>query len=90
MARASARPTVIALGLAAVLLAYPFWMLISGPQHVAGPHYPLQNLYHNDLLSFVVPGPLQKVSLGMRSLGSHIGVLNRARPRREVISAFRS
>ncbi len=76
MARASARPTMIALGLAAVLLAYPFWMLISGPQHVAGPHYPLQNLYHNDLLSFVVPGPLQKVSLGMRSLGSILAFLD--------------
>ncbi len=78
MARASARPTVIALGLAAILLAYPFWMLLSGPQHVAGSHYPLQNGFHNDLLSVLVPGPLQKVSLGMRSLGFRLDVLNGA------------
>jgi hypothetical protein len=67
MARAAAGSAVIAFALAAVLLAYPVWMLMAGPQHVAGSTYPLLNPFHNDVLSFVVHGPLQKVSLGMQS-----------------------
>jgi hypothetical protein len=58
------------------LIAYPLWMLVAGPQHVPGPPHPLNNPYNkNDLLNFVVPGPSQRVSFGMRSLGT--GVVDR-------------
>jgi hypothetical protein len=70
--RAMARPLLIALPLAAVLLAYPVWMLTAGPQHSTSRAVPLLNPYHNDLFSFFVPGPLQQVSFGMRSLGEHV------------------
>jgi hypothetical protein len=72
MAHRSSGPAAIAVVVAAVLLAYPVWMLMAGPQHVAGRTWPAVNPYHNDLLSFVVPGPLQRVSLGMRALGTHL------------------
>jgi Bacterial Ig domain len=66
------RPAGIALGVTAVLLAYPIWLLLAGPQHFTGAATPIANPYHNDLLSFVVPGPLQRVPLGMRSLGTRL------------------
>jgi hypothetical protein len=56
-----------------VLLAYPVWMLLAGPQHVPTPPHPPGNPYfENDLLNFVVPGPTQAVSFGMRSLGVQV------------------
>jgi hypothetical protein len=66
-ARAAARPAAVAFGLTAVLLAYPVWMLLDGPQHFVGTVWPLSNPFHNDVLSFVAPGPLQRVSLGIPS-----------------------
>ncbi|MFZ0995054.1 MAG: hypothetical protein WAO09_03610 [Candidatus Dormiibacterota bacterium] len=66
--RAVIRPVCIAAGVAAVLLAYPVGMLLAGPQHFSGSTLPLINPYHNDLLSFVVPGPMQRIDLGMGSL----------------------
>jgi hypothetical protein len=72
MVRAASRATGIALAVAAVLLAYPVWMGFDGPQHFTGPPFPTTNPYHNDLLSLVVPGPFQRVSLGMSSLGSRL------------------
>jgi hypothetical protein len=66
------RPVSIALAVAAVLLAYPVWMLIAGPQHTTGSPFGIVNPYHNDLFSFVVPGPLQRISLGMRSIGNRL------------------
>jgi hypothetical protein len=69
------RPIGIALAVSVVLLAYPVGMLLAGPQHVSGPTYELQNLYHNDLLSPVIPGPLQKVSLGLQTTPSGLLVL---------------
>jgi hypothetical protein len=74
LAHTAVKPFGVALGVAAVLLAYPFWMLVAGPQHVAGPTVEIPNPYHNDLLNFVVPGPIEKVSLGMGSLGAHLNV----------------
>ncbi len=68
-ARTFAQPLTLAAAVAAVLLSYPIWMLLAGPQHFTGHTWPTTNPFHNDLLSFVVPGPLQRVSLGMRSLG---------------------
>ena len=65
-------PTGLALGTMIVLLAYPAWMLLAGPQHFTGPTWDPVNPFHNDLLSFVIPGPLQKVSLGMGSLWARV------------------
>ena len=70
--RSALEPVGIALVLVAVLLAYPVWMLLAGPQHFTGSTYPTTNSYHNDLLNFVIPGRLQNVSLGIRSLGSQL------------------
>ena len=72
MMRAVWYPVSIALAVMAVLLAYPIWMMLAGPQHITGPTFSTVNPYHNDLLSFVAPGPLQRVSLGMRSLGTRL------------------
>jgi hypothetical protein len=61
------------VAVAAVLLAYPIWMGFDGPQHFTGSPFATTNPYHNDLLSFLVPAPLeQRVSLGMSSLGSRL------------------
>jgi len=70
--RVAARPLGVALAVVLVLLAYPVWLLVAGPQHVTGPTFPLDNPYHNDLLSFVVPGPLQRISLGLHSLSARV------------------
>jgi hypothetical protein len=72
MGRAMLKPVVIALPVIAVLLAYPVWMLVAGPQHSTVGAYPVENPYRNDLLSFFAPGPLQHVSFGMRSLGDRL------------------
>jgi hypothetical protein len=67
-------PSVLIAGLVTLaLIAYPVWMLIAGPQHVPSPAHPLDNPYNkNDLLNFVAPGPTQRVSLGLRSLGNRV------------------
>jgi hypothetical protein len=70
------RSAGIAIAVAAVILAYPIWLLIGGPQHFTGSTWPTVNPYHNDLLSFVVPGPLQKVSFGMRLTGNRLDLWN--------------
>ncbi len=67
------RPIGIAAVVSGVLLAYPIWMMAAGPQHFAGRTWPTINFYHNDVLSLVIPGSQQKFSLGMRSIGDHIG-----------------
>jgi hypothetical protein len=72
LARTVWAPVAIAAAVSAALLAYPIWLLVAGPQHYGHPTWPLKNPYHNDLLSFVAPGPLQRVSLGMRSLGTRL------------------
>ncbi len=71
------RPVSIALLVTGVLLAYPVWMTIAGPLHITGPPFPTVNPYHNDLFSFVVPGPQQKISFGMRSLGTRLAAEKR-------------
>ena len=67
MARDALEPMTIAIGVVAVALAYPLWMLLAGPQRYTGPTQSLSSFYYNDLLSFVIPGPLQRVSFGMES-----------------------
>ncbi len=69
VARYSLQPLGLAAAVVAILLAYPVWMMLAGPQHYTGTAQPYVNPYYNDLLGFVDPGPLQTVSLGMRSLG---------------------
>ena len=66
MARDALEPLTIAIGVAAVALAYPLWMLLAGPQHFAGTFQPL-NSDHYDLLSFVIPGLMQRVSFDLPS-----------------------
>jgi hypothetical protein len=70
--RSSAMPTGIALVVATAILAYPVWMLAAGPQHVPGPAFARISPYRNDLFSFVLPGPLQRVSLGLRTWSDHV------------------
>jgi hypothetical protein len=72
MARRAAVPLGVAFAVVGVILAYPVWMMLAGPQHFTGTNRPLRNGFHNDLLSFVVPGPRQRVSLGMRALGTRL------------------
>ncbi len=74
LARTALKPFGVALAVAIVLLAYPLWMLLAGPQHSTGTAVGIPNGFHNDLLNFVVPGPLEKVSLGMRSIGARLNV----------------
>ena len=74
LGRAMARPVLIALPIIAALLAYPVWMLVAGPQHSKGSVNAAVNPFNNDLLSFIVPGPLQRLSFGMGSLGNHLMV----------------
>ncbi len=68
VAQTVAPPIGIALAVSVLILAYPVWMLLAGPQHVSGATYPLVNRYHNDLFSFIVPGSLQRVSLGTQAI----------------------
>jgi hypothetical protein len=69
MARTMLVPAVITLAIAGSLLAYPVVLMVAGPEHFSGPPWPIANPYHNDLLSFLVPGPLQRVTFGLRHLG---------------------
>lgn len=69
--RRLAVPSIVAVALAAVVLAYPLWMITSGPEHYTGAPQGISSIY-NDLLSFVAPGPLQRVSLGLGGVGSHV------------------
>ncbi len=73
--RSLREPVGIAAAVAGVFLSYPVWMMLAGPQHFTGQTWPVVNPFHNDLLSFVAPGPLQRVSLGMRSLGIRLDAL---------------
>ena len=70
--RALAVPVGVSLLLAAVVLVYPVWMLLAGPQHFTGPTRGTVQIYYNDLLNSVVPGPMQRVSLGMGSTGARL------------------
>lgn len=83
-ARVLAQPLAIGAGMAGVLLAYPIWMMVAGPQHFTGEPWMTTNPFHNDLLSFVAPGPLQRVSLGMRGLGTRLASASQAAAPTEV------
>jgi hypothetical protein len=65
-------PVGIALVVTAALLAYPVWMMVAGAQHTSGAPFGPTNAFHTDLFSFVVPGPLQRISFGMRSIGDRL------------------
>jgi hypothetical protein len=68
--RAVVGPTVFALAVSVVLLAYPIWMMLLGPQHFSGSTQPPSNPFYNDALSFAVPSPAQQLSWGMRAIGA--------------------
>ncbi len=72
LVRTLARPTGVAFAVVVVLLAYPVWMMVAGPQHFTGQTWPTANPFHNDVLSAVAPGPLQRVSMGLRSVGTRL------------------
>ena len=76
VSRRLVRPLLLAAAIAAVLLAYPVWMILAGPQHYTLPAQGALNPYVNDALSFVVPGPLQRVSFGLTSLGHRLAAGN--------------
>jgi hypothetical protein len=61
------KPMLIGVGVSALVLAYPIWMMTAGPQHYTGPTQPANNGYYNDVLSFVLPGTLQENSFGLSS-----------------------
>jgi len=63
------RSLAIALGVAAVLLAYPIWMMFAGPQHYSGTAQAVNNPYYNDVMNLIAGGPLQRVSLGIHFAG---------------------
>jgi hypothetical protein len=73
LAMPAARSVLIAGVVTLVLLAYPVWVLVAGPQHIpTPPHLPGNPYDENDLLNFFVPGPTQSISFGMRSLGNQV------------------
>ncbi|MGH9079090.1 MAG: hypothetical protein ACRDYE_03225 [Acidimicrobiales bacterium] len=72
LARTMVVPVGVALAVCAVALTYPVWMMLLGPQHFNGTTIDTVNPFHNDLLSFVAPGPAQKISLGLRSIGDRL------------------
>ena len=71
-----ASTALIAVFVTLVLLAYPVWTLVAGPQHVPTPPHPPGNPYdNNDLLNFFVPGATQLVSFGMGALSRRVDPL---------------
>jgi Bacterial Ig domain len=70
--RGSSAAIGFAFIVAVALLAYPVWMSFFGPQHFTGPPSSTANPFHSDLFSSVVPGPEQRVSFGLRSLGNRL------------------
>jgi hypothetical protein len=60
-ARPCAEAFGVAFAVAGAVLAYPIWMMLAGPQHYSS----VLESHYNDLLSFVNPGPLQRISLGV-------------------------
>ncbi len=68
VARECWRGVALAFGVMVVVLAYPVWMLQFGPQRYVGTAQTIVNPFHNDVLSFVAPGPLQRVGLGLRGM----------------------
>jgi hypothetical protein len=46
---------VTTLLIAAVILAYPIWFMISGPEHFTGPNFAPGNPYRSDAVGLVIP-----------------------------------
>ena len=68
-ARSVIASLAVAVGVAGVLLAYPLWMLLAGPERYTGTAQPVINPYFNDMANLVFPGSLQRVSLGLHFAG---------------------
>jgi hypothetical protein len=78
MVHGASRAIGIAVVVSCVLLAYPVWMALFGPQHFTGPPHAIPSPGHADLLSFVVPTSQQRFSLGLQSLGKGLPILPEA------------
>jgi hypothetical protein len=74
MVRSAWRPVGVALVVAGALMAYPLWLMVGGPQHFTGTTFPIDNVFHNDVLSLIAPSHMQRFSLGLRSLGNRLTV----------------
>lgn len=66
------KPFASAAVVTGLVIAIPTWMFVSGPRHVTGAVHPVPSPYYNDLLSFIRPGPLQRVSLEMPPSPLHL------------------
>ncbi len=64
-ARQSAKAFGAAVVTTVVILAYPIWMMVAGPQH----YNTVLESHYNDLFSVLDPGPLQRVSFGIHFSG---------------------
>ena len=70
------RVAVIGLGvataLAALVLAYPVWSMLDGPQHIVGAVQLHPQQFRSDLVAPVVPDPLQAISpASLRRVSAH-------------------
>jgi hypothetical protein len=70
--RRSGPGLILAIGVTGVLLAYPLWMMLAGPQHFTGTTFSESNPYHADVLSSIVPGPMQHLKFGGSSLAQRV------------------
>ena len=68
------------VGVSLVLLAYPAWVIVAGPQHVVGPPHPIADLnrYPGDLIGILAPtyfmrfGPTSLIAIGTKLTGGDI------------------
>jgi hypothetical protein len=69
------RGSLVALGAAVVLLAYPLWFLLRGPAHLTGPIWSNGSIsqYGNTLTSFVTSGGLGQLAATMTRFGGYQG-----------------
>ena len=65
VARRLAAPLVLAAAIAVILLAYPVWMILAGPQHYTVPAQGALNPYVNDALELRRPGSAAASLLGV-------------------------
>lgn len=81
--RARLRHALTGLGCAAVatgvLIGFPAWYFLRGPQHITGPSHSVKGLapYHADLLSAVVPTQSQRIApFGSWAIGNRLTGFN--------------
>lgn len=60
---------------AGILLAYPVWFQLRGPEHYTGAVWGVKNAYNADLLTFLVPSPTQWLHFGLSGLSLRLTTL---------------